>query len=435
MSQPKIAIIGAGPVGTTLARLLLLHAPSASVTVFESDSSPNYRSQGGTLDLHTDTGLAAIREAELWDEFLKHVRYDGESLKITDKDLNIYHEQIPSGGPDAPDPESSLRGPAPEIDRGALRRLLTESLPEGVVQWGHKLKEFRLAAEPDQKPVDNELVFTVTPPSQDSHDGMTTTAVEKEVVLSGFDLIVGAEGGWSKVRSQALSSIKPYFSGIMVNELNMPDAKNTAPEVYAFTNRGSVFAHADFERVTLQQMGDGSIQMAVVYRVEDETWAQDKAKSGFDGNDLDETKAALLQRLRVEGWHPLLSEAIAHAQGKTTPRGLYMLPVDFRWTHRPGVTLVGDAAHLMTPFAGEGVNVGMQDARVLAKGIQAAGQDMDRLDVEVAAFEREMVERAGSFQRLTDEMMHHWFYTENSPEAAMPKAAATLAKFYKGDVS
>lgn len=421
-THPKIAIIGAGPVGTTLARLLICHAPSTSVTVFESDVSPNYRSQGGTLDLHTDTGLAALKEAGLWNEFRKHARYDGESLKITDKNLKIYHQTFPSNGDAASNPWGGER---PEIDRGALRRILIEGLPEGVVQWGYKLKELRLTGN-GRKLRDNELVFTVT----SQGDGNAPTTTTTTTVLSGFDLIVGADGGWSKVRSQALSDTKPYFSGVMYHELDVPDAKTTIPEVYKLTNRGSVFAQVDFGKVALQQMGDGSIQIAVVYRVEDETWINDRARCGFDGNNLEETKKTLGERLRVEGWHPLLQEAIAQARGKTTPRGLYMLPVGFSWTHRLGITVLGDAAHLMTPFAGEGVNVGMQDARVLSKGIQAAGGNMDQLDREVAAFETEMFERAGSFQKLTDEMMHHWFFTENSPEAVMPKVRATLDNFY-----
>lgn len=417
MPHPRIAIVGAGPVGTTLARLLHLQTPSASVTVFESDASPNYRSQGGTLDLHTQTGLAALKEAGLWDDFLKHARYDGEALKITDKKLKICHQQEPTRGPDMSREQGSGwdRQERPEIDRGLLRRILTESLPEGVVRWGHRLKELRPAGH-GKKPTDNELVFKVV-----------TSEERREEILSGFDLIVGADGGWSKVRSQALSSTKPLFSGIIWHELRIPDAKNTAPEVYAFTNRGSVFAYVDFQKIALQQMGDGSLYVAVMYRAEDETWV---TRCAFDGNNLDETKKALLERLRDEDWHPLLSEAIAQAQGKAAIRGLYMLPVGFSWAHRQGITILGDAAHLMTPFAGEGVNLGMQDARMLAKGIQAGGEDLDKLDEEVAAFEKDMFKRAGSFQKLTDDMMHHWFYTENSPEDVLPKARATLDKFH-----
>jgi 2-polyprenyl-6-methoxyphenol hydroxylase-like FAD-dependent oxidoreductase len=74
----KIAIIGAGPAGCTLARLLQVAEIPVEVTIFESDATPNVRSQGGTLDLHTDTGLAAMKKADLYNEFLKHARFDGQ---------------------------------------------------------------------------------------------------------------------------------------------------------------------------------------------------------------------------------------------------------------------------------------------------------------------------------------------------------------------
>lgn len=418
MTYPKIAIIGAGPVGTTLARLLLIKTPSASVTVYEGEQSPNYRSQGGSLDLHTDTGLAAIKEADLWDELLKHARYDGESLKITDKDLKVYHYVQPSKSSE--EPSGHMGGHRPEVDRAALRRMLVESLPEGTVQWGHKLTDIRTAK--DGRPTANELVFQVTSEVSDN-------TTKKEVVLSGFDLIVGADGGWSKIRSHALSSTKPFFSGVLYHELNIPDPQTSMPDVYHFVNRGSVFAHADGLRVAYQQMGDGSLNMAVMYRTDnDETWVHDKSKCGFDATDLEETRAVL--RGRLQDWHPFIKEGLAQARGRTVPRSLYMLPVGFSWTHRSGITVIGDAAHVMTPFAGEGVNVGMQDARELAKAIQAAGENLNRLDQEVAAFETEMFVRAGRFAKVTDEMLHHWFFTENSPEAVFPKVMETQARFH-----
>jgi prephenate dehydrogenase len=63
MSTPKIAIIGAGPVGCLLARILSIS--NTPVTVYESDISPDYRSQGGTLDLHRNTGIAAIKDSQV----------------------------------------------------------------------------------------------------------------------------------------------------------------------------------------------------------------------------------------------------------------------------------------------------------------------------------------------------------------------------------
>jgi 2-polyprenyl-6-methoxyphenol hydroxylase-like FAD-dependent oxidoreductase len=78
MASLNIAIVGAGPAGCTLARLLQRSETPIQVTIFEREASPDARTQGGTLDLHTETGIAALKKAELYDEFLKLSRFDAE---------------------------------------------------------------------------------------------------------------------------------------------------------------------------------------------------------------------------------------------------------------------------------------------------------------------------------------------------------------------
>ena len=85
MSPPRVAIIGAGPAGSTLARFLI--RASTPVTIFEGESSMSIREQGSTLDLHTSTGLKALREAGLHEGYAQYARYDGEALNVTDKNL------------------------------------------------------------------------------------------------------------------------------------------------------------------------------------------------------------------------------------------------------------------------------------------------------------------------------------------------------------
>jgi 2-polyprenyl-6-methoxyphenol hydroxylase-like FAD-dependent oxidoreductase len=397
-------------VGTMLGRLLLRQSPSTSLTIFESEPSPNYRSQGGTLDLHTDTGLAALRHAGLWEEFSKHARYDGEALLMTDKNLKPFYQVKPSASPEKRG--GHLGGQRPEIDRAALRQILIESLPADTITWGHRLREVVVPGG-DSDPRSTKLIFALT-------DGSTTTE-------SGFDLIVGADGAWSKVRS-VLSDVKPHFAGVTNQAFEIPDAANTAPEVYRAVNRGSIFSHADGHKTNLQQMGDGSIGIYLNFRTDDEDWYKDPSRCGFDAFDLEASKAAALERFH--DWHPIIKDAISRAQGRTVPRSLYMLPVGFSFPHRRGLTVIGDAAHLMTPFAGEGVNVGMEDARRLAAAVAAAGGDLDRLDSGVAAFEKNMFSRAGGFAALTETMRRAWFFTEDCPRSAVPKALSAHASFH-----
>ncbi|KAK0368924.1 tetracycline resistance protein from transposon [Colletotrichum limetticola] len=398
MSNPKVAIIGAGPAGCLLARLL--HLAKIEATVFESEASPNFRSQGGSLDLHTDTGLAALKEAGLFDEFLKHARYDGQYMAIVDKDNKPWFVNSATGL------GSSLQE-RPEIDRPKLREILAESLPPDMIKWGHRLKEVR---------EDGSLVF-----------GHTS--------IGGFDLVVGADGAWSKVRKLLAPDIKPLWTGIKLFGMSIPNAAETAPQVYKLANRGSVFANSDGKRLSIQQMGDGSLSIyASSTGGGGEDWASPEV-CGYDPHDLEAVKKALL--VLYQDWAPELTEAIIKAAGECTPRSLYMLPVGFTWPHRRGVTVIGDAAHLMTPFAGEGVNVALEDAMKLAKAIISAvaessdaSADASRyLDKRIEAFEKDMFPRMEKVQRLTDELMHDFMFTEGSPRTTIARSIARHVKF------
>lgn len=124
MSPPKVAITGAGLVGSTLRRLLI--RASIPLTIFEGEPSMSIREQGGTLDLHTSTGLKALGEAGLFEEYAQYARYDGEALNLADKNL-VSMTRV--GG----STEGSSWG-RPEIDRSRLRQILVNSLPESTIR-------------------------------------------------------------------------------------------------------------------------------------------------------------------------------------------------------------------------------------------------------------------------------------------------------------
>ena len=87
----SVAIVGGGPGGLTLARILQRNG--INPTVFEREASVNERSQGGTLDLHHESGLKALKDAGLMEEFKAHARFEGDALRILDKTGKVHFEK------------------------------------------------------------------------------------------------------------------------------------------------------------------------------------------------------------------------------------------------------------------------------------------------------------------------------------------------------
>lgn len=101
-----VSIIGAGPSGLLLARLL--QQQQISVIVYERECSASARVQGGTLDLHEDTGLAALRQANIYEEVASKMRSgEAEAMKIIDRDGRVWYDE---------NGQEEARG-RPEVDR------------------------------------------------------------------------------------------------------------------------------------------------------------------------------------------------------------------------------------------------------------------------------------------------------------------------------
>src|SRR6266404_7579283 len=112
-----VAVVGAGLGGLVLARVLQLHG--IAVTVFDREATPAARGQGGSLEMHPDSGQYALETAGLTAEFRKLARPEGEKMKITNKHGLVVFEEAPP--PAAEDPASGERVSShrnrPEIDR------------------------------------------------------------------------------------------------------------------------------------------------------------------------------------------------------------------------------------------------------------------------------------------------------------------------------
>jgi 2-polyprenyl-6-methoxyphenol hydroxylase-like FAD-dependent oxidoreductase len=96
---------------------------------------------------------------------------------------------------------------------------------------------------------------------------------------------------------------------------------------------------------------------------------------------------------------------------------LYMLPIGHTWSHRRNLTLIGDAAHLATPFAGEGVNAAMLDALELANQLVPALQSSGDTDDTIKAFEAMMFPRAEVVEQETYQNLEIIFNDDDAPMA------------------
>ncbi len=317
-SKPEIAIVGGGPAGLTAA--VILHRGGHHVRVYERDRSAGHRAQGGTLDLHEDKGQIALKQAGLLDTFRAIARHEDQD----ERDVDPITGCTMAGG-SRPDEQLDR----PEIDRGVLRNLLLGSLPSDVVRWGSQLSHVDFSEEHQYG-----LVF---------EDG---TRVEADVVI-------GADGAWSRVRP-VLTDVQPAYTGITFLEgwIEAP-----APQEAELVGRGTLFSFGGAEAIFAQRNGQGRI---CVYA------ALKRSRDWFE-NGIAQTGVRELVFASYAGWASSLRQLL-NACSDFAERPIYTLPADFGWVSRTGITLIGDAAHLMPPV-GLGVNLAMLDAAEVASSL------------------------------------------------------------------
>lgn len=373
----QVTIVGAGLGGLLLARVL--HLRCIDSTIYEADASAQTRTQGGQLDIHVEDGQAALAAAGLTEAFRAIIHEGGEATRVLDRNGAVVFEQADDG-----------TGGRPEILRGDLRKILLESLPADAVRWGKRLNE-------------------VTPLGGGRHaltfeDGSTVTS----------ELLVGADGAWSKVRP-LVSAVTPAYVGTSFVETYLYDADAKHPAAAEAVGGGGLMALAPGQGILAHREAGATLHAYVALNRPAEWFAD------IDFTDPAGARARIVAEFA--DWSPTLTAMITDGETAPVLRMLHALPTGHRWDRMPGVTLLGDAAHLAPP-AGEGANLALFDGAELARAIIEHSGDVEAAlgAYEAAMFPCGAVAAADGYEVL------RFLFAENAPYAAVDFFNTALAR-------
>ncbi len=292
------------------------------------------------------------------DAFRANYRPGADRLRLVDRNAHTVWDDFGSEG---------LGPERPEIDRGPLRELLLDSLDADTVVWGRRF---------------TSLTFLGDMVRSEFADGTSASA----------DVVIGADGGNSKVRP-SVTPREPIYSGVMVVEGSVYNAEAATPRIQRMLGVGKICALGDGKSLFIGAKGDGSLAFYTGHKAA-ESWAR---AGGVDFSN----RADVLDWFREEfaGWDALWQELFRHAELPLIPRPQYYLPQDRPWETLPNLTLLGDAAHVMPPYAGEGVNMAMLDALELAECLTS--DEYPDTHSAIAAYETGMRTRMSLVLQMT----------------------------------